>query len=108
VVRYSLVGNKDKMNTDASYSFLAISAPKAPPPTRQLINPRLKTRFAIISKMGMVGKKKKFKGRRSTQAHHPNHTTNVFQYRHITVKISLQSEASLKKLSSLLKVPPAS
>jgi len=46
--------------------------------------------------------------RRSTQTQHPNHTTSVIQCRHPTVKISLQSEASLKKLSSLLKVPPAS
>jgi hypothetical protein len=75
VVRYSLVGNKDKMNTDASYSFLAISAPKAPPPTRQLINPRLKTRFAIISKMGMVGKKIK---NLKVDAQ-PKHTTQTTQ-----------------------------
>ena len=48
---------------------------------------------------------KKNKSRHSTQTQHPNHTTSVFQYRHTTVKIALQSETSLKRCSSLLKDP---
>lgn len=38
----------------------------------------------------------------------PKPSTSVIQYRHTTVKISLQSEASLKKLSSLLRAPKSS